>query len=312
MKAAQINQYGEPEVLQITDDAPKPSAGEGQVLVEVHAAGVNPWDCKVRSGAAQQWVQVNFPATLGGDVAGIVSEVGTGVADIQVGDEVFGQANSVGGAGSFAEFTPVSASAVALKPRSIDFTTAAAVPLAAASARQALVDHIGLQAGQKVLIHGGAGGIGVFAVQLAKQLGAYVATTVSTEDVDFAKQLGADEVIDYKNQDFTAAIKDFDAVFNVAGAEETTRQSFAVLKTGGMLVTMGSLPTEDLAKQHGVEAIAQQSHVKTEGLEAIAKLIDEGALKVYVDKTFTLDDAAAAMAYLESGSHRGKVVITVK
>jgi len=311
MKAAQINQYGGPEVLQTTNDASKPTAGEGQVLVEVHAAGVNPFDYKVRSGAVQAWAPVNFPATLGGDLAGIVSELGDGVTGFQVGDEVYGQANAVSGVGSYAEFTPVKAQSLAAKPKSLDFATAAAVPLAASSARQALVDHIGLQAGQKILIHGGAGGIGIFAVQIAKQLGAHVATTVSGDDIEFAQQLGADEAIDYKTQDFTTLVQDYDAVFDTVGGENITK-SFAVLKEGGVLVTMNGQPDEELAKQHGVTAIGQMTHVTSEGLAEIAQWIDDGAVKVFVDKTFPLEQAGDAQAYIESGSHRGKVVIEVK
>ena len=311
MKAAQINEYGGPEVLQLSADAPKPTPKPGQVLIEVHAASVNPFDNKVRAGSVQQWMSLDFPATLGGDVAGVVSELGEGTQGFQVGDEVYGQANSVSGQGSFAEFTPVAANSLAHKPKSLDFAESAAVPLAASSARQALVEHIDLQPGQKILIHGGAGGIGMFAVQLAKHIGAYVATTVSDKNVEFVTQLGADEVIDYKTQDFVSLISDYDAVFDTVGGE-TTAKSYAVLKPGGILVTMVAAPPQDTAERNDITVIAQQSKVTSEGLTEIATLIDGGVLKVYVDKVFPLDKATDAVAYLESGSHRGKVVITVK
>lgn len=311
MKAAQINEYGGSEVLKLNPDAPKPTPKDGQVLVEVYAAAVNPWDNKVRDGSVKDFISLAFPATLGGDVAGVVSELGPGVQGFEVGREVFGQANASGGEGSYAEFTPVKAESLAIKPKSIDFLTAAAVPLAAASAYQALVEHINLQAGQKILIHGGAGGIGSYAVQIAKALGAYVATTVSGKDEDFAKSLGADEVIDYQKHDFTNHIKDYDAVFDTAGGD-TALKSYPVLKSGGILVSMAAEPDEDLAKSHGITAIHQSTKVTTDKLEALAKMIDSGQLKVAVDKVFPLERAGDAQAQLESGGHRGKIVIRIK
>jgi NADPH:quinone reductase-like Zn-dependent oxidoreductase len=265
----------------------------------------------VREGAAQQMAPLSFPATLGGDVAGIVSELGTGVSELQVGDEVYGLANALSGVGSFAEFTPVAAGSLAAKPKNIDFVAAAAVPLAAGSAYQALVEHIGLKSGQKILIHGGGGGIGMFAVQIAKHLGAYVATTATSADAEFVKSLGADEVIDYKNTDFTTVVKDYDAVFDTVGGDTATK-SYAVLRRGGTLVSMTGQPDEAAAKEYGITAISQQSKVTGERLREIAQLIDEGSLKIYVDKVFPLDEAAEALAYLQSDAHHGKVVIEVK
>jgi alcohol dehydrogenase len=311
MRAAQINDYGGKEVLQTVDNAERPAPKDGQVLVEVHAAGVNPFDWKLRTGFMKDFIPLNLPATLGGDFAGIVSELGEGVSSLKVGDEVYGQANAAGGVGSFAEFTAVLASQAALKPKTADFITAAAIPLAAVSAYQALVEHGRLKDGQRVLIHGAAGGIGSFALQLAKHLGAYVAATASSEDVGFAKELGADEVIDYKSQKFEELLKDYDLIFDTIGGE-TNKKSYQVLKPGGVLVSMVEQPDEELIKRYGVKEISQQSKPTPDKLQKIAQLVDEGVLKVSVDKAFPLEQAGEALAYLEEGHPRGKVVIQVK
>jgi alcohol dehydrogenase len=311
MKAAQINAYGGKDVLKTVDTAPKPSITADQVLVEVHAAAVNPFDWKVREGYMQNMIPLTFPATLGGDVAGVVAEIGEDVSGVAVGDEVYGNANAVSGNGSYAEFTPVKASSLGPKPQSVDFQTAAALPLASVSAYQALVDHIGLKEGQKILIQGGAGGIGSFAIQIAKHIGAEVAATAATEDVEFVKSLGVDTVIDYKTQDFTTILKDYDAVFDTVGGDSYTK-SYGVLKDGGIIVSMSEQPNEELAKEHNITALAQQSQVTTERLAKIAELVDEGIIKVNVDKVFPLDEAAEALAYIQDGKHRGKVVLKVK
>lgn len=311
MKAAQINSYGGPDVLQAIDSAEKPKPGPGEVLIEVHSASANPFDWKVREGYLKEMVPLVFPATLGGDLAGIITEAGEGLDSFKVGDEVYGQANPLSGKGSFAEFTPVKSTSLALKPKTIDFATSAAVPLAGSSAHQAITEHIDLKSGQKILIHGGAGGIGSFAVQIAKHIGAYVAVTAAAEDMELAKSLGADEVIDYKSQDFTSLIKDYDAVFDTVGGE-TAKKSYQVLKSGGVLVSMTESPDDELAKKYGVKAIAQQTKVTTERLTQLAGLVDDGSLKVFVDKIFPLEDAGQALGYLQAGGHRGKVVIKVK
>jgi NADPH:quinone reductase-like Zn-dependent oxidoreductase len=311
MKAAQIDEYGGKEVLKVASDAPKPKASEGQVLIEVYAAGVNPFDWKVREGFMKDFIPLNFPATLGGDFSGVVAEVGDGVNGIKVGDEVYGQANAAGGQGSYAEFTPVVTAQVSLKPKSLDFVKAATVPLAAASAYQALVEHANVRGGQKVLIHGGAGGIGSFAIQLAKHLGAHVASTASTDDLDFVKSLGADEAIDYKTQRFEESVKNYDVVFDTVGGE-TTNRSIQVLKSGGVLVSMAGQPDEELARNRGVKFIRQQSKTSKEKLQKIAQLIDRGVLHVYVDKVFPLEEASEALAYLQEGHPKGKVVIRIK
>jgi alcohol dehydrogenase len=311
MQAAQINEYGGAEKVGLNTEATKPTVKAGEVLVEVHAAGVNPFDRKVREGQARGTVELSFPATLGGDFAGVVAEVGEGVTTVAVGDEVYGQAGPLSSHGSFAEFAPVKAGALARKPATLNFVQAAAAPLAAVSAYQALVEHLSLQPGQKILIHGGAGGIGTFAIQLAKHLGAYVATTASDEGLDLVKQLGADEIIDYKTQNFTSLLKDFDAVFDTVGGD-TYRRSFRVLKPGGAIVSMVEQPDEALAKERNIATTVQFTRVTTENLEKVAELLDSGALTVHVDRTFPLAEAGEAQEYLYNGQHLGKVVLIIK
>jgi alcohol dehydrogenase len=309
MKAAQVTAYGGQDALQINDEAPKPQAGPGQVLVEVRAAGVNPFDYKVREGIMGDTLKL--PATLGGDVAGTVAELGEGVRGLEIGQAVFGQANAAGGQGSSAEFTPVNTEQLVAKPDSVDFVTAAALPLAAGSAYQALVDHMNLQKGQKILIHGAAGGIGSFAVQIAKHVGAEIVATAGPEDVDFVKSLGAKEVIDYKSQDFSQIVKDMDAVFDTVGGE-TNSKSYQVLKPGGTLVSMIAEANQELVNKRQINYIYQFSRITQDRLGRVAALVDGGAIKVNIDKVFPLDQAAEALEYLKTSHSRGKVVLQVK
>ena len=309
MKAAQLTKYGGQEAVTI-QETEKPSAGSGEVIVAVKAVSVNPFDWKLREGYYKDFIQLKLPATLGGDVAGIVTEVGDGVSGIEVAQEVFGMANAAGGRGSFAEFTPVAAKQLAPKPSSVDFATAAALPLAGLSAYQGIVEHIGAQNGQKILIHGGAGGIGALAIQIAKSCGAYVATTAKATDTEYLKGLGADQVIDYQSQDFSTLIKDFDAVFDTVGGE-TNKKSYGVLKHGGILVSMVDDFDEELVKTTGVNYIQQYTVPSSQSLQKIAELVDGGKLKVNVDKIFTFSDTPAALEYLKTGHPRGKVVVTL-
>lgn len=309
MQAAQITDYGGRDVLKVTSEAPKPAARPGEVLVEVHAAGLNPFDYKVREGIMGD--ALKLPATLGGDVAGVVSEVGEGVTAFEPGQAVFGQANAAGGQGSYAEFTPVKVSQLASKPQSLDFITAAALPLAATSAWQALVYHMNIQSGQKILIHGGAGGIGSFAVQIARHIGARVAATASAEDINYVKGLGASEVIDYQNQDFSQLLKDYDAVFDTVGGD-TNKKSYGILKRGGIMVSMVVEHDPELREQADITYIHQQSRATAERLQKVGELADQGILKINVDKIFPLAQAAEALEYLKTGHPRGKVVLAVK
>jgi NADPH:quinone reductase-like Zn-dependent oxidoreductase len=309
MKAAQLNDYGGTASVKV-NEASKPGADKGKVLVEVYAAAVNPFDVKLTDGSYGE-IFKQLPATVGTDVAGTVAEIGEDVTGFEIGQAVYGMANGAGGQGSFAEFTPVKAEQLAPKPASIDFVAAAALPLAGVSAYQALVDHMDLQAGQKILIHGGAGGIGSLAIQIAKNLSAHVAATASADDADFVKSLGADEVIDYKTQDFSTMLKDYDAVFDTVGGE-TNAKSYQVLKTGGAFVSMLEAPNEELVKQKEIHYTQESSQATPERLNAVAKLVDAGKLKVNVDKAFPFEQAATAMEHLKTGHPRGKVVIQVK
>jgi NADPH:quinone reductase-like Zn-dependent oxidoreductase len=310
MKATIINKYGGTEVIETSDDIQKPAVKAGQVLVEVHAASLNRIDSVIRAGYLHQLMPLNFPSVLGGDFAGIVAQVGEGATNVKTGDEVYGYAGAfLGGSGSLAENTSVSVDKVPKKPKSIDMATAASLPLAGASAIQAIEEHIKLQKGQKILIHGGSGGIGSLAIQLAKLHEAYVATTVSTSNIELAKKLGADEVIDYKTNDFTTIIKDYDAVL-VAAAEELNN-SYKVVKKGGILVSIAGNVDENLAKEHGITAITQMTRTSTSQLKRLGELVDSGKLKPLIDKTFTFNDAKEAFDYFEQKHPRGKVVIRI-
>lgn len=322
MKAVQINQYGAVEVLEINQNASRPVPSKNQILVEIHAASINPVDWKIRQGFFKDMAPLQFPATLGGDFAGIVKEVGEEVSEFKIGDEVFGSAIVLnGGSGSFAQEAIVNTKNVALKPKNIDFIKASALPLVGSSAVQALEEHIKLQkdpasakamAGkQKILIHGGMGGIGHIAIQLAKAIGAYVATTVSTQDVDYAKQLGADEIIDYTQEKFEQKLKDFDAVFDTVGGD-VTDNSFTVLKRGGILVSMAGEPNQEKAKELGITAISQFTNTNTSHLQRVKELIESGKIKVSVDKVFSLEQAKEAFSYQEQVHPKGKVVFKIK
>lgn len=311
MKAAQISQYGGKEVVKTVNDAPKPTIKSDQLLIEVQAASVNPFDITVREGRARQMAELKFPATLGGDFAGLVSEIGEDVSGFEIGQPVYGQGSPLSGNGVFAEFAPVKASQTAARPTSIDEINSAALPLTSSSAYQALVEHINLQAGQKILIHGGAGGIGTIAIQLAKNIGAYIATTAANEESEYVKELGANEVIDYKSQDFSEIIKGYDAVYDTVGGE-TTSKSYKVLKPGGILVSMVSQPDEELVNKYDINFTAQFTKVTTEKLTKIAELVDDGKIKVHIDKVFPLDQAAEAIEYQKTGHPKGKVVIKIK
>jgi len=315
MKAVQINAYGGPEVLEVKD-IPTPIPKKGQILVEVHAAGLNPFDRTMRSGIYKAMIPLQFPSTPGGDFAGVVTELvppaGGGVSDFKVGDEVYGTAIILnGGSGAYAQFAAANSANCALKPKTASFEGAAGLPLVGVSAIQALEENIQLERGEKILIHGGAGGIGHVAIQLAKSIGAYVATTVSTDDKEFVKGLGADEMIDYKSQKFETMLKDFDAVFDTAGGE-TTNKSFQILKKGGVLVSMLGQPSEELAKKHGITALGQNTQNNAQHLKRLTELVDSGKIKIHVDKVFPLDQVKDAFTHLETGHPRGKVVLKIK
>lgn len=311
MKAAQIKEYGGPENVSIVD-IDKPTLDEGQVLVEVHAASLNPFDTMIRSGAYKEMIPLELPKTLGGDIAGVVVEVGDGVTGFAPGDKVFGQANAVAGnSGAFAEFAATKSEQVAAAPSNLSMTEAASLPLVGVSALQALVEHMDVQSGQNVFIHGGAGGIGTVAIQIAKHLGAYVATTATGNGIDYAKQLGADEVIDYKEQDFTEILKDFDAAFDTVGGDEFAK-TYRILKRGGTAVSMIAPPDEQLAQEYGITALMQNTGVTKERLEKLCELAEAGAVTPHIDRTYPLDEVQKAFEIREGGSITGKIVLAIK
>lgn len=311
MKAAQISQYGDASVVKI-NEADKPTAGENQVLIEVHASSINPFDAKLRAGYMKDGIPLEFPFTLGGDVSGDIVEVGAGVDNFAVGDKVYGQAAGVAGnSGAFAGFALTVATHVGKQPANVDYKQAASLPLVGVSALQALKENLNLQSGQKIFIHGGAGGIGTVAIQIAKNIGAYVATTATGENIDAVKQLGADEVVDYKSQNFVEALRDYDAVFDTVGGEDFEK-SLIVLKRGGIAVSMAGQADEGKANELGVDAITQATKVNTERLDELKQLVEAGVVRPQVDKVFPLDQIQDAFYALESGSVKGKVVIEVK
>jgi len=310
MKAAIINEYGSSDVIEIAQDWPDPVVSDGKVVVKVHAASINPIDYKIRAGYLKAFMPIQFPKILCLDVAGVITEVGDGVVDLKVGDEVYGQANFFEGGGSMAEQTTANATSLAPKPSNTSFPEAAALPLTAISAYQALVDNMNLKAGQKLLIHGGAGGIGSIAIQLGKHIGAYVATTVTSKDIDFVNSLGVDQVIDYKSQDFAEVISDFDGVLDLIGGDVYVN-SFKVLKPQGVIVSLAEQPNSELSEKYNVNARYQSTQVNNEALLKVAALVEEDAIKPIVEKTFSLDQAKEAFAFSESEHPRGKVVVEV-
>ena len=317
MKSARIKGYGSTnDIIEIDQNTPAPNdPSEGKVLVKVKAAGVNPTDWKISEGYMQQIMPLEFPATLGWDFSGIVEKAGAGVSDIKQGDEVCGQAPVVfGGSGTFAEMALANADNIAHKSKTLSHEEAAGLPTVGVTAWQALVDTIGLSKGQKILIHGGAGGVGSIAIPLAKYLGAYVATTVSEIDKQFAKEeLGADEIIDYKTQTFEDVLSshDYDAVLDTVGGETYTR-SFKVLKRGsGIIVSTLEQPNQELMEKFGTKAIFVFSQVNRERLTKLAQWVDQNNIHVNVDKTFTLEDAAKALDHQRVAHPRGKVVLVI-
>jgi len=311
MKAAQINEYGDASVVHINEvDVPTISAG--QVLVEVHAVSLNPFDTSVRAGYMKEMIPLQFPTTLGGDIAGVVTEVSEGVTNVAVGDKVYGQANVVAGnSGAIAEYAATKASEVAKIPEGTDFKEAASLALAGVSAVQAVNHHIQLQAGQKLFINGGAGAIGANAIQIAKGLGAYAAVTATGESVEFVKQLGADEVIDYTTTDFTEVLSNFDAVFDTVGGEGFTK-SLAILKQGGIAVSMVAQADEARVKELDVTAISQSTHVTTEALDELSELVKAGTVRAYIDTIFPLEKIKEAFEAREAGNVQTKIVIEIK
>jgi NADPH:quinone reductase-like Zn-dependent oxidoreductase len=314
MKAARMIQYGGPDVVRLTE-VDTPSAGSGQVLVEVHGSSINPVDVLVREGKRQQAVPLTLPVTLGWDVAGVVIALGPGVTSLALGDRVYGQAAPVGGAtGGFAEYAVVPATRLARMPQTVGFTEAGALPVVGTTALQGIKEHMKLQSGQKVLIHGGGGGVGSMAIQIAKHLGAHVATTATGDDLPYVKSLGADVVIDYRTQRFEDLLSGYDAVFDTVGGD-TYDRSFQVLRKGGVIVSTTHRMDPALAEKYGVMSIAERVHSDTASLTELAALVDAGVVKVNVDQVFPLskiEDAFRAREQSGPGKIRGKVAVAVR
>lgn len=333
MKAFVINRYGRKEKLHL-NEIPPPLVKEHDVLVEVHAAGVNLLDSKIRTGEFKLLLPYKTPFVLGNDVAGVITKVGPKVSRFKVGDEVYARPDAHR-IGTFAEYIAIHENDVAFKPKDLSMEEAAAVPLVALTAWQALVEKANLKKGQKVFIQAGSGGVGTIAVQLAKHLGATVATTTGTANVEWVKSLGADVVIDYKKENFETILRDYDVVLNSQDIP-TLEKSLRVLKPGGKLISISGPPDPDFARETGlswplkllmylisfkVRKKAKQQHVdysflfmRAEGnqLSEITSLIDAGIIRPVLDKVFPFGQTEEALSYVESGRAKGKVVVRIK
>jgi NADPH:quinone reductase-like Zn-dependent oxidoreductase len=309
MKAWRVREFGPPEVM-IFETVARPDPGPGQVLVKIHAAGVGPWDGWIRAGRSA--LPQPLPLTLGSDLSGEVAALGSGISELAVGDQVFGVTNPQF-VGAYAEYAVGSARMLANKPSSLTYVEAASVPVIAVTAWQGLFDQARLEAGQTVVIHGAAGNVGAYAVQLARRAGLRSIATAGTQDIDYVRALGADKVVDYHTQRFEDEVKDADAVLDLVGGDTQTR-SFQVLRPGGKLISAVSQPDQDRAKQHGVNAAFFLVEVTTERLRKIAELIDRGELKTRVGAVLPLVDARVAHMMLEGRRPppKGKIVLNVE
>ncbi len=311
MKAAQINEYGIADRIEI-HDIDKPSANEGQVIVAVKAASLNPFDIAVLSGQVGKTSRLESPITLGGDIAGIVELIGQGVDDLKIGDIVFGSALTLaGGSGALAEFAVTPAKNLAIAPSNIDFAEAASLPLVGASAVQALYDHMNLRPGQKLFVNGGRGGIGTMAIQIGKHIGAHVAASIHGGDVAKIKSLGADEVIDSSTQDFATVLTDFDAVLNLVRDADFDR-FIAILKHGGVIVSLTGAPDGSETNEKNANVIRQMTNTTVDRLNKLRELIEQGVVKPVIASTFTLDQTRQAFEYLQSHGKTGKIVVTIE
>jgi NADPH:quinone reductase-like Zn-dependent oxidoreductase len=303
MKAVRIHSFGGPEVLQFEElDKPEPSADE--MLIRVHAAGVNPVDWKIREGL----LKVRLPYIMGRDFSGVVEALGPDVRDFRTGDSVFGQVAR--GSGSYAEYAIAPVSQVASKPAALDHIHAAALPIASLTAWQALYDTADLKAGQKVLIHAAAGGVGSFAVQFAKWKGAYAVGTASAHNVDFVRHLGADEVIDYRAAKVEEIVCDADVVLDTIGGD-TQDRSWEILKPNGILVSVVQPPPQEKAKAHGARGVFLISKARGDQLTQIADLVASSQVKVNVETILPLREARKAQELSQSRHTRGKIVLVV-
>jgi len=330
MKAAYITRYGKIDDVQINEQ-PKPFLTENAVLVKVHAASINPLDLRVLEGEFKAILPVSFPFILGNDFAGTVVEVGSNVTQFKVGDEVYAKTDLNG---AFAEYTVVQQSSLALKPQNISMEQAAALPLVALTSWQALVEIAKVKAGQKVLIHAGSGGVGSIAIQLAKSLGATVATTTSAKNSSWVKELGADIIIDYKTMDFEQELKDYDVVLDTQGGK-TLEKSLNVLKRGGRLISISGPPDHAFAeainpnwflkcvipmlswsirhkaKKRGITYSFLFMQPNGQQLSKITELVEAGKIKPVVDQSHGFVQIKEALQYVNTGRSKGKVVLNI-
>jgi NADPH:quinone reductase-like Zn-dependent oxidoreductase len=330
MKAFIVDRYKSKDVGRI-GEMPEPEVRESDVLVEVHAAGLNVLDLKIASGEFKLILPYKTPFVLGHDVAGVVTKVGSKVRQFKVGDEVYARPADYR-IGTFAEFIAIDEKDVSLKPKDITMEEAASIPLVGLTAWQALIEKAELKKGQKVFIQAGSGGVGTFAIQLAKHVGATVATTTSADNFDLVKSLGADVVIDYKKDDFEKILHDYDVVLNSQDAK-TLEKSLRVLKPGGKLISISGPPDPDFARDiglswilrlvmtflsYGIRRKAKRHNVgysflfmRASGsqLNEITSLIDSGIIRPVVDRVFPFESTKEALAYIEGGRAKGKVVV---
>ena len=305
MKAVRIHKFGGPEVLQL-ENVPRPEPGARQVLVRVHAAGVNPVDWKIREG---KFDKIPLPTIMGSDFSGEIEALGPDVTEFRVGESVFGIVGNE--SGGYAQYALAPVSHIVEKPASLDHVQAAAIPVSAMTAWQALFDEAKLRSGQKILIHAASGGVGNFAVQFAKWKGAYVIGTASGVNADLVRKLGAHEFIDYRTTRFEDVVRDADIVFDTLGGE-TQERSWNALRKGGVLVSIVQPPDEKIAAAHGVRGIFMvQDANRNEELVQIAKLVASGQIKVNVETVLPLTEARKAQQLSQSGHAHGKIVLTV-
>ncbi len=308
MKAARFSEYGGPDVLSVVEVA-RPEPAAGQALIKIHAASVNPIDWKIRSGAMKAFIPLPLPSGAGQDLAGVIVAVGTGVTDVKVGDEVYAMMG-MEGAGAYAEFVALDRAAFALKPKSLDFENAAATPMGALTAWQAIVDLGGLKSGDRLFVHAAAGNVGGWAVRIGKALGAHVTAAGRAADRDALTALGAETFVDYDARPFEAAAKDFDVVLDPLAGDIQAR-SWSILKPGGILVSTLMAQEPGDQKARGVHADTVHAVSNGERLARIAEMIDAGGLKPTVGRVLFLSDAAEAQRLGESGAVKGKIVLTI-
>jgi NADPH:quinone reductase-like Zn-dependent oxidoreductase len=305
IKAIQVHDYGDADQLKL-EQIPQPEPREGEVLVRLHAAGVNPMDWKFRSGWMKDFRPMTFPYVPGADLAGVVAQVGSGVTAWQPGQEVFGQSSQ----GTYAEYALTPASALVLKPASLSFEEAATIPVGATTAWQGLFDHGNLQSGQRVLILGGAGGVGLYAVQFARWKGAQVIATTGTGNVDFVSSLGAETVIDYTRTRVGDEVQGVDLVLDTVGGAALDG-ILPTLKRGGTLVSIAGRPDEAQAREAGVRFARFSAQVTSELLTTFAQMIEAGQIKAVVGATFPLSEAGKAQELSQSGHGRGRIVLRI-